>query len=143
MWLIAPRTKAETVLYARVTHAMFLTALALAIAGGFAAVLVAAQIAPSIALPAFITLILGMLLVSLYFCLRFSATWLIVGYIGRAARMYGLLAALAFAVAACLLLRAIFLFPGTLDSVVRVIEYLSGLAFVVSLVIAYRRGIGL
>lgn len=141
-WLIAPRTKGETVLYARVTHAMFLLAVALALVG-FGAALAAAVVAPSIAPLAAIMLTGGALLVSLYFGLRFSATWLVVGYIGRAARMYSLIAALAFVVGVCVLLLTAFLVSGTFGWVVLVINCLSLVALAACLAIAVHWGIGL
>lgn len=137
-WLVAPQTKREVRLYARATRMIFRIALALAIVG-----FVGGHIIPSLRLLSATMLTVAPLLGCLFFCLRFSATRIAVGYVGRAARMYGLIAALALVIGICVLLLNILLVSGTFGWVVLVINCLSLVALAACLAIAVHWGIGL
>lgn len=137
-WLIAPQTKGETRRYARATRMIFRIALALAVVG-----FVGGQIIPPFRLVSAMMLTLASLLGSLFFSLRFSATRAAVGYVGRAARMYGLLAALSFVIGICVLLLAVFLVSGSLGWVLFVIQCVSLVGLAASLAIAVHWRIGL
>lgn len=136
MWLIAPSSKAEFYRYAHVTKMVFWASWGLGLIGLLSA-LFTASLRP---LPG-VLLTAGAALLAIFFGLRFSASRAAIGRIGRATRMYGLIALLALLLGTSLLLSTVLLPSGALAWVLRLTDILCLMGFVVFGLISARLGI--